>query len=367
MSGPVRQVRAEAYRMPTSAPEADGTLAWDSTTIVVVHVRTDDHEGLGYTYTDASAASLVNRKLADVVVAGDADDVVATNAAMRRALRNIGDHGLGAAALSAVDVALWDLQARAKGVPLADLVGRQRESVPVYGSGGFTTLDGDGLADQLTGWVTDLGVGAVKMKIGESWGSAVGRDLERVTTARAAIGADVALFVDANGGYDREQALEVGRALEERDVRWFEEPVSSDDVEGLRLLRAALRCDVSAGEYTWRLQDAARLLDGAAVDCLQLDVTRCGGITGWVQAAALAHWRGVELSTHCAPQVSAHVGCATVGVRHLEWFHDHVRLESELFDGALRPAAGVVAPDPDRPGLGLSVRAEVAGALRVQP
>lgn len=365
MSGTVRTVTADAYGMPTSSPEADGTLAWDSTTIVVVHARTDDHEGLGYTYTDASAASLVNGHLADIVQGGDADDVVTTNAAMRRALRNIGDHGLGAAALSAVDIALWDLRAQAKGVPLADLVGRQRPSVPVYGSGGFTTLDGDDLAAQLTGWVRELGVDAVKMKIGESWGTAVGRDLARVATARDAVGPDVALFVDANGGYDREQALGVGHALLERDVRWFEEPVSSDDVEGLRLIRTELACDVTAGEYTWRLQDAARLLDGAAVDCLQLDVTRCGGITGWIQAAALAHWRGVELSTHCAPQVSVHVGCATEGVRHLEWFHDHVRLESALFDGALRPAGGRVAPDPARPGLGLALRDESAARLRV--
>lgn len=366
MSATVRAVRTAAFRIPLDAPEADGTFEWDATTVVVVRVQADGVEGLGWTYSDASAAAAVGSLLAPVVQGRSLDDVRGVHAAMRAALRNVGSSGIGAAALSAVDIALWDALARARGASLVETLGAARDSVPAYGSGGFTTMEGRALADQLVGWVDDQGVRAVKMKVGESSGARERHDLERAATARAAIGPDIDLFVDANGGYTRAQAARLGRRyVDELDVRWFEEPVSSDDVPGLALLRSQLDVDVAAGEYIWRPQDAARLLAGGAVDCLQADVTRCGGFTGWLDVAALARAHEVQVSTHCAPQLSAHAACTTPETRHIEWFADHVAIERLLLDGGLEPVDGLLTPDRSRPGHGLTWRSADARAYRI--
>ena len=179
------------------------------------------------------------------------------------------------------------------------------------------------------------------------------------------IGADVELFVDANGGYTRKQAVRAGRAMEEYDVRWFEEPVSSDDLAGLKEVRDQLRVDVTAGEYGFDLTYFARMVAAQAVDCLQVDVSRCGGITEWVRVAAVAAAAGLAVSGHCAPNLHAHVAASVPNLRHLEYFHDHVRIEDLVFDGALSPQGGALCPDQGRPGLGLDFKDSDAQSYRV--
>ena len=204
----------------------------------------------------------------------------------------------------------------------------------------------------------------VKIKIGESWGRRVPRDLERVELAREVIGPDTELFVDANGGYTAGQAVRVADRLAQYGVTWFEEPVSSQDLAGLAAVRRQIRPDVAAGEYSWSLADSARLIDAGAVDCLQLDVTRCGGITEFLRGAALAKAHNLEVSGHCAPNLHARVGVAVPNLRHVEYFHDHQRIERLLFDGALDPDGGVLTPDPGQPGLGLTLRESDAERYR---
>jgi L-alanine-DL-glutamate epimerase-like enolase superfamily enzyme len=267
-------------------------------------------------------------------------------------------------AISAVDVALWDLKARLLGLPLHRLLGAVRAEVPVYGSGGFTTYDEQQLSQQLQGWVETDRIPRVKIKIGESWGSCPERDLARVRQAREVIGPDTELYVDANGGYGRKQAVRMITAMAEQDVRWFEEPVSSDDLVGLREVRDRARADVAAGEYGYDLDYFRRMCAAGAVDCLQADVSRCGGISEWIRVAALAASMGLQLSGHCAPHLHAHVAAAIPNLRHLEWFHDHVRIESMFFDGALDPHGGSVTPDPAAPGLGLTLRRQDAARYR---
>jgi L-alanine-DL-glutamate epimerase-like enolase superfamily enzyme len=235
--------------------------------------------------------------------------------------------------------------------------------VPVYGSGGFTTYDEGQLAAQLDGWLRDH-IPRVKIKLGESWGTAVPRDLARIAQTREVVGPDVALYVDANGGYGRKQAVRVMEAAAECDVRWFEEPVSSDDLVGLRMVRDAVRADVAAGEYGGDLTYFQRMCAAGAVDCLQADVSRCGGITEWLRVAALAAAHHLEISGHCAPHLHAHVAAATPNLRHLEWFHDHVRIERLLFDGTLDPTGGAVRPDPKAPGHGLTLRQDAVEHYR---
>jgi len=363
----VAALDAAAYTVPTDAPEGDGTLAWDHTTMVVVHARAGDRVGTGWTWAPAAAAAVVHELLEPVVLGRDALAPAAAQEAMLRAGRNAGRGGLVAMAVSAVDIALWDLGARLLDLPLHRWWGGEARPVPVYGSGGFTTYDDDRLRSQVRGWLA-LGLGAVKIKIGESWGAREARDLERTALVRDLVddltgpGAGTEVFVDANGAYSPGQARRVGRDLDGLGVSWFEEPVSSEDLAGLASVRAAVAADVAAGEYADDPAAFARL--APVVDCLQVDVTRCGGYTGWLRAWALAAAHGVDVSGHCAPYLTAPVAAVTPRLRHVEWFHDHVRIVRELVDGYREPLHGALPP-ADGPGHGLALRTAAAERYRV--
>jgi L-alanine-DL-glutamate epimerase-like enolase superfamily enzyme len=354
MSGDtIESLEVSAYTVPTEAAESDGTLSWESTTMIVVEATGGGERGLGYTYGDVSTGKLIESRLADTVQGRDAMHVQASWAAMQRALRNTGRPGVGAMAIAAVDTALWDLKARLFRLPLADLLGRFHEGVPVYGSGGFTSYSVVRLREQLSGWVAE-GIPRVKMKVGRE----PHQDLGRVMAAREAIGPDAELMVDANGAYDRKQALEKAQVFSRMGVVWYEEPVSSDDLEGLHLLRdrGPAGMEIAAGEYGYDIFHFRRLLEAGAVDVLQADVTRCAGITGLLKVDALCKAHNVPLSAHCASQIHAHACCAAEMLVHCEYFHDHVRIEKMLFDGVLSPEGGVLTPDPSRPGLGIELK-----------
>jgi len=360
----IDEVRASVYTIPTDAPEADGTIAWDSTTMVLVEVRCGDTTGLGWTYGAPACAAIVRDTLAGIVHGRPVFDIPGAFTAMTKAIRNIGRAGVGGDAISAVDIALWDLKARLLGLPLQALLGSVRESIDVYGSGGFTTYDERRLRDQLGHWVHEERIPRVKIKIGESWGTRVGRDLERMRHARDEIGG-AELFVDANGAYGAKQAVRVMEDAGDLDIRWFEEPVSSDDLVGLAHVRDAVWPDVAAGEYTTGIGYARRMCEAKAVDCMQADATRCGGITGWLAVAAVTQSFHLDISAHCAPHVHVQAALSAPNARHLEWFHDHVRIERMFFDGTRDPQGGSVTPDPDAPGLGLALRASDAEPYRV--
>ncbi|MGI8618779.1 MAG: enolase C-terminal domain-like protein [Gemmatimonadaceae bacterium] len=341
MPAAIRSVSANAYRVPTDAPESDGTLEWDSTTLVVVEVQAAGESAIGYTYSDAAAAMVIGDRLAPLVLTRDAMHVESCWRDMTRAVRNIGIPGIAAAAISAVDSALWQLKANLLGIPLTALLGVVHEGVPVYGSGGFTSYSIDRLQAQLAGWV-EQGIPRVKMKVGRE----PNKDVERVRAAREAIGPGVELFVDANGAYGRKQALALAERFTEFDVRWFEEPVPSDDLDGLRFIRdrAPSTIEIAAGEYGYDLSYFRRMLDAGAVDVLQADATRCLGITGLLQVAALCDAYNVGLSTHTAPLLHLPAAAAIARLAHLEYFHDHVRIEDMLFDDVVRPRSGMLHP-----------------------
>ncbi|MDQ0144579.1 enolase C-terminal domain-like protein [Pseudarthrobacter niigatensis] len=361
---PIADVQTATYTVPTEGPEADGTFSWDSTTMVLVQAAAGGKTGLGWTYGPPAAAALVEDLLGPAVCGIDALDVPAAAAAMARCVRNPGRTGLASYAVSAVDCALWDLKARLLDLPLHKLLGAVRDKVAVYGSGGFTTYTETQLRDQLEGWAHGQHIPRVKIKIGQDNGTDVRRDLERIHQARAAVGPGVELFVDANGAYTAKQAVRVMRAVSGEDVSWFEEPVSSDNLPGLREVRNAVDADVAAGEYGTGLPYFLRMCAAGAVDCLQADVSRCGGISEWLRVAALAAAHGLEVSGHCAPNLSAAVAAATPNFRHLEWFHDHVRIESLFFDGTLDPDGGWLSPGAGS-GNGLSLRTADADGYRV--
>jgi len=348
-------VRVTTFEIPTDAPESDGTLEWDSTTMVVVEVEHSGATGLGYTYADASVAKLIESKLAPLVD-DDLDPMTPPELwqRMRVALRNVGQQGAGAMAISAVDIAVWDLKAKLLDICLADALPRFHASVPIYGSGGFTSYSLDRLKEQLGGWV-DQGIPRVKIKVGRD----PDHDPDRLDACREAVGPGVELMVDANGAFGANRAsMWAERYWTEWNVTYFEEPVSSEDLVGMRRVRteAPAGLAVAAGEYAWDLADLARM--APCVDVLQADVTRCGGITAFIRADGIARAYGIPLSAHCAPAISAHACCAWESLAHLEYFHDHTRIEAMLFDGVLEPDGGALTPDRSRPGLGLSLKPE---------
>jgi L-alanine-DL-glutamate epimerase-like enolase superfamily enzyme len=348
------KARASAYKVPTDAPESDGTLEWNSTTLVLVEIEAGGQHGIGYSYADKATQVLIRDVLADAIEGRDAMDIPGVWWAMAAAVRNVGRRGVASMAISAVDNALWDLKAKLLDVPLVKLLGAVREAIPVYGSGGFTSYSDAQLREQLGGWADD-GLAMVKMKVGRE----PQRDPARAKLARKAIGDGVQLFVDANGAYARKQALHLAQVFaREYDVTWFEEPVSSDDLDGLRMLRdrAPAGMDITAGEYGYDAGYFRRMLAAGGVDVLQADATRCGGITGYLGAAALCDAFHVPMSAHCAPALHMHPACATRASRHVEYFHDHVRIERMLFDGVPEPVDGRLHPDLSRPGAGVTFK-----------
>lgn len=350
----ISKLSAAAYRIPTDYPESDGTLEWSSTTMVVVKAQGANRTGTGYTYSDASTAAIINSLIADLIEGRNALEVTTSWSAMLAAIRNLGRPGICSTAIAAVDTALWDLKARILDLPLVDLIGAARPGIPVYGSGGFTSYNDTKLCSQLGGWVAQ-GIPRVKMKVGRQ----PERDLARVKAARDAIGSGAKLFVDANGAYSRKQGLLFSREYADLGVSWFEEPVSSDDLEGLRLMRdrAPAGQDIAAGEYGYDLFYFRRMLDAGSVDVLQADASRCAGISGFLRVAALCEARPLALSAHCCPALHLHLCCAARPAIHMEYFHDHVRIEQMLFSGAREPRDGVLYPDLSRPGIGIDFKA----------
>jgi L-alanine-DL-glutamate epimerase-like enolase superfamily enzyme len=360
----VDAVRASVFSIPTDAPEADGTATWDATTTVVVEVDAGGRTGTGWTYATGACKTVVDDVLAAAAAGSDPMNPSATWQQAVRRCRNLGRPGVVGCALSALDIALWDLKARLLDLPLCRLLGQIHDRVPVYGSGGFTSYDDEQLVAQLRWWVEELAIPRVKIKIGESWGSNVGRDLARVALTRDVVGPGTEVYVDANGGYAAGQAVRVARELEQFGVLWFEEPVSSDDLTGLAVARRQITPDVAAGEYGYDLTYFERMCAARAVDCLQVDITRCGGITEWMRAAAVAAAHHLDVSAHCAPNLHAHVAAATPNLRHVEYFHDHVRIEDLLFEGALAPRDGALCPDTGSAGHGLRLRRDQAQQYR---
>jgi len=350
---PVDRIQVSTYTIPTDFPESDGTLEWKSTTLVLVTASAGTEHGVGYTYADHATALLIRDTLAPVVSGRDAMSPNAGYMAMWRRIRNLGRPGICSMAISAVDCALWDLKARLLKIPLVTLLGQVREGIAIYGSGGFTSYSDQQLAQQLSGWVQQ-GIARVKMKIGRD----AEADVHRVRMAREAIGNSAELYVDANGAYTRKQAIAQAQIFADFGVTWFEEPVSSDDLDGLRLIRdrAPAGMDIAAGEYGYDVFYFDRMLATGAVDVQQADITRCGGITSMLQVASLCQARNIPLSGHTAPALHAHIACAIAQFKNLEYFHDHVRIERMLFDGLPELVNGELRPDLSRPGLGLELK-----------
>lgn len=352
------------YEIPLETPESDGTLTWDRTGVVVAEPSCGGTRGLGFTYGPRACATLILDVLSGELVGRDAADVPDVWQAMVRSIRNAGRPGIVSMAIAAVDIGLWDLRARLEGVSLASLLGRPHADVPVYWSGGFTSYSNEELAAELSDAVYSRGIPRLKMKIGSDWGRRPELDADRVSLARKVIGDETDLYVDANGGYSRSQAIRMAPILRDAGVSWFEEPVSSDDLEGLQAIREATDIDVAAGEYGYDLPYFERMIP--FVDVLQIDASRCAGFTEWLRVAEMADARGVEVSTHTAQSLHVQVAGAAPNLRHLEYFADHHRVDRLLFEGVPEPRGGGLKADEGSEGMAMELKRSDADAYLVE-
>jgi L-alanine-DL-glutamate epimerase-like enolase superfamily enzyme len=350
---PIKKLDVSAYKIPTDAPEADGTLQWNSTTLVIVEIEAGNKTGIGYTYADEATAFFINKKLKALVLQKNALDIQANHSLLIREIRNSGTCGITMMALSAIDNALWDLKAKIFEIALCRLLGQAKESMLVYGSGGFTSYNKKQLQQQFSNWAAQ-GIRYMKMKIGTQ----AEKDVQRVSDARAVLNDDIELMVDANGAYTTKQALQKANEFAQYNVTWFEEPVSSDDLEGLHFIRehAPAQMNIAAGEYGYNLPYFEAMLRSKSVDVLQADATRCGGITGFLKTGFLAEAHQLPFSSHCAPSLHLHAAVSLRSFFISEYFHDHVRIEQMLFDGVSPSHNGELKPDATRPGLGLEFK-----------
>jgi L-alanine-DL-glutamate epimerase-like enolase superfamily enzyme len=352
------------YRVAPDDKSAEAAFAPDPTTVLVVEARAASEVGVGYGFTHPCAASHVEQVLAPALIGADAFDVALAHDRMLRVARAIGD--LGVMGVAAVDIALWDLKARLLGVSLIDLIGAHRSRAPVCGSP--ESYAAQHMASQLVGFVKS-GFARIRTHLTGD----LAEDVRRVSAARAAIGDGVRLTVDADGAYSERSALSLAERVAEFDVACLEDPVASEDFEGLRFVRE--RCPrtlaIAAGKWGTGVSYFRRLLEPRATDAVRLDATRCLGISGFLKVAALAAARGVRASLVRAPAVHAHLCCAAETADYAEYAPEEARVESLLFDGVLEPKDGYLEPDRTRPGLGLAVRRvearhHLAGTARIR-
>ncbi len=358
----IGKLEVTAYKIPTDSPESDGTLQWESTTMVLVTLEAAGKKGIGYTYADVSAATFIDKNFRNIVEGKNPFDIEGIYQALHHSIRNNGNCGIAFMAVSAVDIALWDLKSKLLNLPLVSLLGKVHDEITVYGSGGFTSYSEKQLANQLGNWSAN-GFRQVKMKIGRN----PGNDILRIRIARNSINLETTLFVDANGAYSVKQALKIAEVFNEYNVEWYEEPVSSENINGLVFIKdhCAAGVNIAAGEYGFDLSDFRNLLENHAVDVLQADATRCGGITGFLKAGNLAEAFQVPFSFHCAPAIHLHAALALEGFFTGEYFHDHVRIEQLFFDGFQAANNGKLCADLNRPGLGLELKAADAERYKI--
>ncbi len=358
----IQKVKTSAYKIPIATPEADGTLKWDHTTLVLVEIEAGGKTGVGYTYSDASAASLIDHTLKKLLANKNVLDIPAITDSLIHHIRNNGTCGIAMMAVSAIDNALWDLKAKIFDVPLFALLGKAKDNMLLYGSGGFTNYTDKELQQQFCNW-REKGIRHLKMKIG----SDPAKDVERIKAARNAIDEKTEIFVDANGAYTVKQALNLAQQFSQYHVTWFEEPVSSDNLHGLNFIKehAPFSINIAAGEYGYNLPYFHSMLNAGAVDVLQADATRCGGISGFLKAGYLAEANQIPFSSHCAPSVHLHAALSLSSFFIAEYFFDHVRIEKMLFDGVSPPEDGCLVPDPTRPGMGIEFKHSDAEKFRI--
>lgn len=333
----------------------DSSLAIGGRSQLFVHIHTDEGvEGLGVGQAAPGARQVIETTLRRVLIGQDPFNIEKLWNDMFWHVRGFGRKGVAFCGLSVVDTGLWDLKAKALRLPLYRLLGPYTDSVPIYGSGGWTNLSEDELVAEMVGYV-EQGIGRVKMKVGKDFGRSEREDLQRLAAVRKAVGDDVAIYVDANNGYYAKQAIYMAKEFEQFQVGWFEEPVLADDVQGLAEIRQAINIPVATGEHEYTKYGFKDLIARGGADIVQPDVGRVGGVTEWIKVAHLAHAFNLPVAPHAVQLVHLHLACATPNLKVVEHLGTALEGDGIWYTDIPEPEDGMWAPFPDRPGLGLEL------------
>lgn len=345
---------------PVEAGFADATRKIETLGFVIVRIITDDgQEGIGITYNEVggeATAELIRRTMVPRLIGRDPLETEVIWQEFFHYLRGVGRKGLTYCALSAVDIALWDLKGKLLGVPVYKLLGGNSTRVPVYASGGWTSYSDDELVAEVTGMVA-MGYTAVKFKVGVSGGTNLRRDAERVRKVREAVGPDIRLMIDANNCFDAARAVQLANRIREFDIFFFEEPVLADDIPGLARFRRGTDIPLATGEHEYTKFGVRDLLVNEATDIVQVDGARVGGYTELIKCAALTQAWNVKFAPHAMEHVHLHFAAATPNVLFLERLLIFEGVSDKIFKNAPAPVDGIMEI-PDLPGLGLALDLE---------
>ena len=321
-----------------------------------VHLKTDEGvEGLGVGTGLAAIRNVIEQNLKDLLIGQDPFNIEKLWNDMFWRVRGYGRKGIAFCAISAVDIGLWDLKAKALGVPLYRLLGPYQETVPMYGSGGWTHFTEKELIEEQTGYVA-RGWPRIKMKVAKDFGQSEAEDLKRLAAVRKAVGDKVEIYLDANNGYYAKQAIRMSRAFEQYNVGWFEEPVLADDIEGLAAISRATNIPVATGEHEYTKYGFKELIARGGADIVQPDVGRVGGVTEWMKVAHLAHAFNLPVAPHAVQLVHLHTACATPNLKVVEYLGVAEEGDKIFYKDIPMPDnKGNWTPFKDKPGLGLEL------------
>jgi L-alanine-DL-glutamate epimerase-like enolase superfamily enzyme len=357
----ITDITTTMLHYPHGTPIQDATIptppaADAGRTALFVHVHTDEGiTGLGTGISNAAIRAVIDPTLKNLLIGEDPFAIERLWERMFWRVRGYGRKGVAFCAISAVDIALWDLKAKALGVPLFRLLGPYRDHVPIYGSGGWTNLNEAELIAEQTDYIERLGVRSVKMKVAKDFGRAEREDVRRLAAVRKAVGDDIEILIDANNGYYAKQAIAMAREFEQQRVGWFEEPVLADDIDGLAAVARATSIPVATGEHEYTKYGFKDLIARGGADIVQPDVGRVGGVTEWMKVAHLAHAFNLPVAPHAFQLVHLHLACATPNLRIVEYLGVSEQGDRIWYTEFPQPKDGWWAPYPDRPGLGLEL------------
>ena len=335
--------------IPPPGPNAGGRSQ------LFVHIYTDEgFEGLGIGQASPGVRQVIEADLKGLLIGQDPFNIEKLWNDMFWRVRGYGRKGVAFCALSAVDIGLWDLKAKALGLPLYELLGPFTDSVPIYGSGGWTNLTQEELVAEMAGYV-EQGIKRVKMKVGKDFGKSEREDLQRLAAVRKTLGDDVAIYVDANNGYYSKQAIYMAKEFEQFQVGWCEEPVLADDITGLAEIKHATSIPIATGEHEYTKHGFRELIAGGGVDIVQPDVGRVGGVTEWMKVAHMAHAFNLPVAPHAVQLVHLHVACATPNLKVVEYMNTALEGDRVWYTEFPQQSGGLWSPFPDKPGLGLEL------------
>jgi L-alanine-DL-glutamate epimerase-like enolase superfamily enzyme len=361
----ISSIRTQIVELPADEPLA-GAIENPRATraFVTLQIGTDDGvDGIGVTYFGgplSGALRLAVDQLGALIIGEDPlllERIVKT---LRDAAGHAGAAGIFTLALSAIDMALWDIKGKALNLPLWKLLGGARDRVPTYASGALMRGLPLDRATASARRLVELGFRQMKMQLALPGDTSPQREVARARAIRESVGPDIALMVDINQRWRAEQAIDIGRRLEDLGLAWLEDVTAADDFAGLARVTAALSTPIAGGEYVWGIVPFRHMLEARSVDIVMIDLVRVGGITQWLKVAGMAEAFNLPVVSHLIPEVHVHlIGAIPNGltVEYMPWL-------TRLFEEVPLPRNGELSM-PLLPGLGLKFDEDAIKRFRV--